>query len=380
MVNQPWRCEMEINKLREELRKVPDPRRQYGNLRHKLDEILIIGLCSVICYGEDFEDMEDFGKDREEWLRGFLELENGIPGHDTFRRVFERLNPHAVAKNLNAWLDNTESSGGRSVNIDGKTICGSKNSKHPAYHVVSAWVSETHITLGELAVDEKSNEITAIPELLDLIDVEGDIVTIDAMGCQTDIAAKIREAGADYVLALKDNQPTLHEGVSDYFDWVEKEQPKSEAIDRYRSRPENDHGRIEAREVLTASADWLEGKEDWADIQTIIRYRCTREVDGVKSVSVRHYISSFDTNAEGFLDIIRGHWSVENQLHWMLDVVFREDEARARKDNSPLNFNVLRKIALAVLKKITIKGSSLRRKMMKASRDPNFLALLLFQK
>ena len=324
--------------------------------------------------------MEDFGKDREEWLRGFLELENGIPGHDTFRRVFERLNPRAVARSLNAWLDNAGRSGGRSVNIDGKTICGSENTTHPAYHVVSAWVAETHITLGELAVDEKSNEITAIPELLDLIDVEGDIVTIDAMGCQTDIATKIREAGADYVLSLKDNQPTLHEDVSDYFDWVEKEQPKSETIDRYRSRPENDHGRIETREILTVSAGWLEDKEDWADIQTVIRYRCTREIDGVKSVSVRHYISSFDTNAEGFLDIIRGHWSVENQLHWMLDVVFREDGARARKDNSPLNFNVLRKISLAVLKKIAIKGSSVRRKMMKASRDPNFLALLLFGK
>lgn len=369
---------MEIKKLKEELRNIPDPRRQYGNLRHKLDEILIIGLCSVICCGEDFEDMEDFGKDREEWLSGFLELENGIPGHDTFRRVFERLNPQAVGKSLNAWIDGAGNSGGRSVNIDGKTICGSKNTKHTAYHVVSAWVAQTHITLGELAVDEKSNEITAIPELLDLIDVEGDIITIDAMGCQTDIATKIREVGADYVLALKDNQPTLHEDVSDYFDWVEKEQPKSEPISRYKSKVENDHGRIETREIVTASADWLESKEDWTDIHTIIRYRCTREIDGVKSISVRHYISSFDTSAEGFLDIIRGHWSVENGLHWMLDVVFREDDARARKDNSPLNFNVLRKIALAVLRKTAIKASSVRRKMMKAARDPHFLAQLLF--
>ncbi len=371
---------MDIQVLKDELRKVPDPRRQYGNLRHKLEDILIIGLCSVICSGEDFDDMEDFGKDREEWLREFLELPNGIPGNDTFRRVFERLNPQAVARSLNAWLDNAGSSGGRSVNIDGKTICGSKDAKHPAYHVVSAWVAETHITLGELAVDEKSNEITAIPELIDLMDVEGDIITIDAMGCQTDIAAKIREAGADYVLALKDNQPTLHEDVSDYFDWVEKETPKSESIDRYKSRPEKDHGRIETREILTASADWLEGKDEWADIHTIIRYRCIREVDGVKTVSIRHYISSFDTNAEGFLELIRGHWSVENQLHWMLDVVFREDEARARKDNSPLNCNVLRKIALSVLKKIPVKGSSVRRKMMKAARNPNFLDRLLFQK
>jgi predicted transposase YbfD/YdcC len=371
---------MDIQALKDELVKIPDPRRQYGNLRHKLEDILLIGLCSVICCGEDFDDMEDFGKDREEWLRGFLELPNGIPGNDTFRRVFERINPQAVARSLNAWLDNSGSSGGRSVNIDGKTICGSKDSKHLAYHVVSAWVAETHITLGELAVEEKSNEITAIPELIDLMDVEGDIITIDAMGCQTEIAAKIREAGADYVFALKDNQPTLREDVSDYFDWIEKEMPKSESIDRYKSRPENDHGRIETREILTASADWLEKKGDWADIHTIIRYRCTRETNGVKTVSIRHYISSFDTNAEGFLGIIRGHWSVENQLHWMLDVVFREDGSRARKDNSPLNLNVLRKIALSVLKKIPVKGSSVRRKMMKAARDPIFLAHLLFQK
>ena len=147
---------MEISRLKETLQEVSDPRRPWGNLRHKLDEILIIGLCSVICCGEDFDDMEDFGKDREEWLHGFLELPHGIPGNDTFRRVFERVNPNALAKSLNAWLDTTGGSGGRNVNIDGKTIRGSKNAKHPAYHVVSAWVSENNITLGELAVDEKS--------------------------------------------------------------------------------------------------------------------------------------------------------------------------------------------------------------------------------
>ena len=359
---------------------VQDPRREWGNLRHKLEDILIIGLCSVICCGEDFVDMEEFGKDREEWLRGFLELPNGIPDSDTFRRVYERIDPNALAKSLNSWLAIPSGSGGRSVNIDGKTICGSKNAKHSAYHVVSAWVSENNCTLGELATEEKSNEITAIPELLELIDVEGDIITIDAMGCQTEIAKKIREKGADYVLSLKDNQPTLHEDVSDYFDWIEAETPKSESVDIWKSNPEKGHGRIETREILSASADWIEGKEAWADIQTIIRYRCTREIDGIKSVSIRHYISSFDTSAEGFGEIIRGHWSVENQLHWMLDVVFREDAAKAKKDNSPLNFNVLRKIALAVLKKISIGRLSVHKKMMKAARDPNFLARLIFQK
>ena len=371
---------MTISNLKRNLQEIRDPRRAWGNLRHKLEDILIIGLCSVICSGEDFVDMEEFGRDREEWLRGFLELPNGIPDSDTFRRVFERIEPTALARSLNAWLDNAGNSGGRSVNIDGKTICGSKNEKHAAYHVVSAWVADNHITLGELAVEEKSNEITAIPELLDMIDVKGDIVTIDAIGCQIDKAAKIRKKEADYVLALKDNQPTLHEDVADYFDWIEKELPKDEKYDIWKGKAEKCHGRIEKREILTAPADWIEGKEAWPDIQTVIRYRCTRTIGGEKTVSVRHYISSFDTNAESFGEIIRGHWSVENQLHWTLDVVFREDDARAKKDNSPLNLNVLRKIALAVLKKIPIGRLSTRKKMMKASRTPGFLAQLLFKK
>jgi len=215
---------MDIQEIKEHLGDLKDPRREYGNIRHKLIDILVIGLCSVVCLGEDFVDMEEFGRDREDWLRSFLELSNGIPDSDTFRRVFERVDPAALAKALNGWLEcerNELGSGGRNVNLDGKTICGSKNAEHKAYHVVSAWVAESGITLGELAVEEKSNEITAIPDLLDLIDVEGDIVTIDAMGCQTDIAKKIRERKADYVLALKDNQPTLQEDVRVYFDWIE---------------------------------------------------------------------------------------------------------------------------------------------------------------
>ena len=293
--------------------------------------------------------------------------------------MFERVAPTELSKCLNSWLESAGKSGGRNVNIDGKTIRGSTNAEHSAYHVVSAWVNENNITLGELAIEEKSNEITAIPELLNLIDVEGDIITIDAMGCQTGIAAKIREKKADYVLALKDNHLTLHDDVKDYFDWIEKEKPKSERYDTWKSKPEKGHGRIETREVLVASADWLEQKEQWADISTIIRYRCTREINGTKTINTQHYISSFDTSAEDFSNIIRGHWSIENQLHWMLDVVFKEDSARAKKDNSPLNLNVIRKIALSVLNTIKINRLSVRKKMMKATRDPDFLSRLLFQ-
>jgi len=371
---------MEMKELKKEIANIEDPRRKWGNKRHRLEDIIIIGLCSVLSCGEDFVDMEEFGKDREDWLRGFLELPNGIPDSDTFRRVFERIDPIALAQSLNAWLENAAKSGGRNINIDGKTICGSKNNEHKAYHVVSAWVQENAMTLGEIAVEEKSNEITAIPELLDLVDIEGDIITIDAMGCQKNIARKIRDRKADYVLALKDNQPTLHEEVREYFDWIEKENPKGEAYGTWTSKLEKNHGRIEAREILVASADWLQEKSDWTDLRTIIQYRCTREIDGIRSVSVRHYISSFDTSAEEFGVIIRGHWSIENQLHWFLDVVFREDNAKARKDNSPLNLNVLRKTALSALKKVTIGRLSVRKKMMKAARDTSFLESVIFKK
>ena len=208
---------MEIKALQKRIETITDPRRvSHGNIRHRLDDIIIIGLCTIICLGEDYNDMEAFGVEREEWLRTFLELPNGIPDSDTFRRVFERLDPKELSDCLSDWL-NIEREKRGIVAIDGKTIRGSGNADHKAYHVVSAFVAENQITLGEIAVDEKSNEIKAVPELLDLIDVKGDIVTADAMSCQKEIAAKITERGADYVLALKDNQKTFKKDVEDYF-------------------------------------------------------------------------------------------------------------------------------------------------------------------
>lgn len=222
---------MDIMKLKESLGGVSDPRREWGNYRHKLMDILVIGLCTVICGGEDFEDMEEFGTERIQWLKGFLELPNGIPDSDTFRRVFERVDSQELMVCLQQWLLEAVESGGRLVNIDGKTICGSgKRGDHSALHVVSAWVHETEMVLGQIPTDEKSNEITAIPKLLDLVDVEGDIVSIDAMGCQMEIAKKIREKEANYVLAVKDNQPTLHEDIQEYFQWLENEAPRDESL------------------------------------------------------------------------------------------------------------------------------------------------------
>lgn len=370
-----------LKKLKRHLSEITEPRRVSGNYRHRIEDILIIGLCTLICGGEDFVDMEHFGKERKEWLQDFLELANGIPDSDTFRRVFERVNPKELAEALNHWLEAETTSGGRSINIDGKTIRGSSNDEHKAYHVISAWVGENSITLGELATEEKSNEITAIPELLDLIDIGGDIITIDAMGCQKNIALKIRERGADYILAVKENHPILHQNIKEYFDWLEKERPRGERYDRWMSAAEKCHGRIEKREVIVCSADWLVEKDDWADISTIICYRCTRIVGGVETRSARYYISSFDTNAEGFGELLRGHWSIENQLHWVLDVIFREDASKARKDNSPLNLNVLRKIALARLKTTsTTRKMSLNKKRFVAALNCDFLTSVIFQK
>lgn len=233
---------MEIGKLKAELEKIKDHRRQWGNFRHKLSEIIIIGLCTIIVGGEDFGDMEEFGKTRREWLKGFLELPNGIPDADTFRRVFERLASTHLAERLNNALVENSENGGGTINIDGKTICGSSNPNHRAYHVVSAWVHEHEITLGQLATDEKSNEITAIPELLDTIDIAGDIVTIDAMGCQSKIADKILQKGADYVLAVKENQPSMHEAITDHFQWLDREGLPEDACETYRGKLEKNHG------------------------------------------------------------------------------------------------------------------------------------------
>ena len=362
---------MDINFLKDKIKSIDDPRRTvYGNLRHKLEDIIIIGLLSLISMGEDFVDMEIFGKKRIEWLGTFLELPNGIPDSDTFRRVFERLNPQKLSECLNHWLDDAVAKG-KVVNVDGKTIRGSKNDKHKAYHVVSAWIAENQITLGELKTQEKSNEITAVPELLDMLDVEGSIITADAMSCQKAIVAKIKEKQADFVIGLKENQPNLLLEVEKYFnDFLMNTKPVTTL--------EKDHGRIEKREFrLETNIDWLAQKSDWANLNSIGTVKSTVEKKGVKSSETRYFISSL-TDIKDFAYATRKHWSIENQLHWCLDVVFREDDARARKDNSPLNMNVLRKTALYLLKKVELGRIGLRKKMLKAALDLDTLVKIIF--
>lgn len=363
---------MNIQRLKAEIRGIEDPRRQWGNLRHKLEDIVIIGLCTLLCGGEDFDDMEEFGKERKEWLSEFLELPNGIPNGDTFRRVYERLESSELSKCLSNWLE-VEREKRAIIAIDGKTICGSKSSAHKAFHVVSAWAVENQITLGELAVDEKSNEITAVPKLLDLINVEGAIVTADAMSCQKKIALKIIEKQADYVIGLKGNQGDLRDDVEFYF--TERANiPKTVTSNK-------GHGRIEQREYfLETEIDWLWQKPDWAGLSGIGMVKSTVEKKGEAYEESRYFITSL-TNLDEFARAVREHWSIENHLHWCLDVIFREDASRARKDNSPLNMNVIRKMALFLLKNADFgRKVGIRKKMLIAALNPDRLFQVLFQK
>ena len=364
---------MDIRVLKEIGGKVPDPRRQYGYLLHKLEDILVIGLLTVLCKGQDFDDMEVFGKERITWLKGFLELKNGIPDSDTFRRVFERLKPDALQDCLNQWLAaEREVHEGDVVNIDGKTIRGSKNTDHNAYHVVSAWAAENRITLGQTKVSKKSNEITAIPELLDMLDIEGCIVTIDAMGCQKDIVKKITDKKAGYVIALKDNQPSLHEEVQLFFEEF------SDFAEKYETNDKG-HGREETREYfLESNISWLPQLSEWSNLQAIGMVRSTTFEKGEERTHTREYLTSV-TDVEQFANAVRKHWSIENQLHWSLDVLMNEDSAKAKKDNSPLNMNILRKTALSILDSVKLHRISKPKKMFKAALDISFLERLVFR-
>lgn len=359
-----------IQTLREQIMNLPDPRRtSYGNIRHKLEDIIIIGLCTIICGGEDFADMEAFGTEREAFLRKFLELPNGIPDADTFRRLFEALDPSALSECLVNWLD-AELPERCVIAVDGKTIRGSENKKHKAYHVVSAFVAENQITLGEITVDEKSNEINAVPDLLDLLYIDGAVVTADSMSCQKKIVEKIIGGGADYCIALKGNQPTLYRDVEDYFHEYAKETPIYKTV-------EKGHGRIEVREYyLSEDIIWLEARNDWKGLKGIGMVKAAVTEGEKESEYTRYFITSL-TDIREFAYAVRKHWSIENQLHWCLDVIFREDAARARKEMSPLNMNVLRKTALSLLNQAKYGRLSKKKMMFKASLNPDVLLSVL---
>jgi predicted transposase YbfD/YdcC len=360
---------------------IEDPRIERNKL-HKLIDILTITICAVVCNADTWEDIEEFGKAKEGWFRKYLELANGIPSHDTIRRVFIRLKPEQLQSSFLSWvraLRHTEG-GAELIAIDGKTARRSFDSvgNKPAIHMVSAWANKNRLVLAQVKVEDKSNEIEAIPQLLDLMEIEGCIVTIDAMGTQKKIAQRIREGKADYVLALKANQGTLLEDVKLYLDDALARNFRDVPYDSH-TTVEKDHGRFEKREYWVSSElSWLPEVKAWKDMQSIGMVRATRQIKGESRTETRYYISSLPADAKGFAEAVRAHWGVENSLHWVLDIAFREDESRIRKDNSPENFAVLRHIALNLIRQEKSSKRSVKGRRLKAGWDNSYLERVLF--
>ena len=364
----------------EHFRDLPDPRIE-RHKRHILLDIIVIAICTVICGGDSWVSMEFFGKAKEKWFKTFLKLPNGIPSHDTFRRVFLLLEPEKFADCFLSWISAvSQVTKGEVVALDGKTLRRSfdKASEQSALHMVSAWSSSNQVSLGQIQVDEKSNEITAIPKLLDILNVSGCIVTIDAMGCQKDIAAKIRDNAADYVLALKGNQGDLHADVELFFQ-TEKATHFKEFKGDFYETTDGEHGRIEVRRYFTTNEiDWLGADAEWKDIRSIGLVERERTVEGKTSMESAYYISSLDSSAQVFGNAVRSHWGIENSMHWVLDIAFREDESRVRKGNGPQNFAMLRKIALNLLKTEKSAKIGVKEKRLNAGWDHDYLIRVLF--
>lgn len=359
-----------------------DPRMDRRKM-HRLSDIITISICAVIAGGEGWEDMRDFARGRESWLRKFLALENGIPSADTFRRVFERLDTEKFHECFMHWVSGLrEALEGENISLDGKTLRGAfdKAGTDSALHIVSAWSSESGLALAQQEVDAKSNEIKAIPKILDIIALKGCIVTIDAMGCQKEIVGKIRERGADYVIGLKDNQKSFHEDVATFFQGELSGDTSDFEIDTYETI-EKGHGRIETRKYfITSDIAWLGREEDWNGLTSIGMVEAIREVRGKPSKEVRYFISSIRADAKKFAKAVRSHWGIENSLHWVLDVTFNEDPCRVRRDLAAENLALLRKIALNILKADTTTKKSIRKKRKMSVWDDTYMFHLLTQK
>jgi predicted transposase YbfD/YdcC len=348
--------------------------------RHVLQDILVIALCAMIANADTWVDIERYGNTKLDFLRRFLELPNGIPSHDTFGRVFAMLDPAALLVCLQNWLnDLREKLGGTHVAIDGKTMRGSHDgdTRPNALHLVSAWATEARLFLGQVAVDQKSNEITAIPQLLELLSIEGDTVTIDAMGCQKEIVKTIVDKKANYVLQVKDNQPTLRQGISEAFIRFANDDYTEPSLRRIRTFDCN-HGREETREYFIANvpAD-LPGADDWTSLKSIGMVLRTRKEGDKISEEVAFYISSLDAKVKAFAHAVRGHWSIETTLHWSLDVTFSEDQSRVRKDRGPENLGMLRRLVVSILQQDTSCKASLRGKRLIAGWDDEALLSIL---
>ena len=353
--------------------------------RHNLMDIVTIALCGVIAGADSWVDVEAFGRRKAEWLRKMLNLPNGIPSHDTFGRVFAKLDAQQFERCFTEWvLTVREVLQGDVVAIDGKRVRRSHDRYigKDAIHMVSAWASASGVALGQTKVDGRSNEITAIPRLLEMLQVEGCIVTIDAMGCQKEVASKILEERADYVLAVKKNQGRLHEDVHDTFDLARKSGFDSLDHD-YHETINAGHGRVETRRCWAVSdldhIRYVDDDGQWPGLNTLVMVEGERLVGGKTTVESRYYISSLPNDASVLLNAVRSHWSIENQLHWSLDVTFNEDGSRVRSGNGPENFSVLRRMALNLLKAEKSTKRSLAGKRKDAAWDNDYLLKVLAQ-
>jgi predicted transposase YbfD/YdcC len=362
---------------------VDDPRINRSKC-HLLTDILFLAVCATIAGADGPSDIADFGRQQIQWLRKFIALSNGIPSHDTIGRVFSLIKPLQFQQAFLAWIgtlmpDDVDGNALRLVPIDGKTLRGSlhRNEEQKPLHLVSAWATNCGLSLGQVAVDDKSNEITAIPKLLEMLELTGAIVTIDAMGCQKDIAKKIVDKEADFVLAVKDNQPNLREAIETSFVKIDKQDSENTGSRHYATQ-EKSRGRNEERDYVIAPVpkEMFALKTEWKGLRTIGRVIAKVERDGKQSEEVRYFISSLPPKVKQFAEAVRGHWGIENSLHWVLDVVFGEDASAIHIGHGPENFGFLRRFVVSLLKRDTSEGS-LRRKRKRAAWSTSFLEKVL---
>jgi predicted transposase YbfD/YdcC len=365
---------------------LPDPRLDRTRA-HGLSDILVVGLCSMLAGCDSLTDMEFFGRRHLAWFKTFLKLPNGIPSHDTFNRVFSAIDPHRFMECLVDWVQGVCSTlDGDIVAIDGKALRRAVEAGKPIPYIVSAWATEHGLALGQVQVDEKSNEITAVPKLLRILALQGGIVTLDAMGCQKEIAAQIVDKGADYVLSLKGNQGIARKEFTQYFDFVlsptapgarPERKAKERTLSSYRT-VETGHGRTETRHYWQSTdIAWFQNRKLWKGLQSIGMVKSTRTINSKRSTERRYYISSLPLDARQFARAVRGHWGVENPLHWSLDVTFREDQCRARSGHAAQNLATLRRLALNMLKNDKTEKLSIRQKRMLAAMDLDYLKCLI---
>ncbi len=383
-----WMQEHPKVSLIEHFSVIPDPRVNRTKA-HDLTDVMVIAVCCLLCAGEGFNDMADFGKAKEEWFKTFLKLRNGIPSHDTFNRVFSAIDPKAFLECFLNWTQSLRQVIPQEiVALDGKALRRAINKEQNPTYVVSAWAHENGLVLGQVKVEDKSNEITALPQLLRVLELAGCIVTIDAMGCQKKIAREIIDADADYLLALKGNHEAVHQEVKTFLDdaLAEKRSPKRAGVKVSKAAlelqefetVEKDHGRIETRRyVQSDQINWFAEKSKWEGLCSVGMVEATREVHGHSSIERRYYLSSLKLNVQTFAKAVRAHWGIENQVHWTLDVCFGEDRSRARSGYAAENLATLRRAALNMLKREKTKKRGIRGKQLNASWDHPYLLRLL---